>query len=296
MGRTLIAIGVLLFLFVGYQLWGTGIQHSRAQDRLRSEFAQTALTAPPTLPVPGGVGLGAPRVAPALGDAVALLEIPKVDMQQYVVEGVGVEDLKAGPGHYPDTPLPGEKGNAAIAGHRTTYGAPFYDLNELEPGDPIYVTTSQGRFRYDVKELLVVHPVEGAWVLDPTTDDRLTLTTCEPRFSAAKRLIVVADLVGTPVESVAAPAPAPDPATTAPEPAPARSLDAAGLSGEGASRTPTVMWGGGAGLVWLAAWLVAHRRTRRGVRSLTYLCASPVFFFALYHFYENVALLLPANA
>src|SRR5207253_1324674 len=75
-----------------------------------------------------------------------------------VVEGVGTEDLKKGPGHYPQTPMPGQKGNAAIAGHRTTYGHPFYDLDSLKPGDDVLVSTKQGKFRYQVDHSTVVDP------------------------------------------------------------------------------------------------------------------------------------------
>jgi sortase A len=300
-GKTLISVGVLLFLFVGYQLWGTGLAEARGQRDLKAQFQQRLLTAPPTLPVPGGAPVTEIVAAPPdLGSAVALLEIPKIGVEKAVIEGVEVEDLKHGPGHYPHTPLPGEKGNSAIAGHRTTYGAPFYDLNELAEGDPIYVTTSHGRFRYDVKEKLVVHPIDGAWVLDPTEDDRLTLTTCEPRFSAEKRLIVVAGLVGTPVQVVqSSPAPeggAPEATGTTEAPVattPPRTagLDAAGLSGGSAARGPAVLWGAVAGAIWLGAWLLA----RHGRKWLVYALATPVFLGALYVFYENVARLLPAN-
>lgn len=113
-------------------------------------------------------------------------------------------DLKKGPGHYPGTALPGGSGNAAIAGHRTTYGAPFFRVDELEAGDPIFITIRGGRYRYDVSELKIVAP-EDAWVLEPTEDNRLTLTTCHPRYSAAQRLIVVAQLVSAPASTAPVP-------------------------------------------------------------------------------------------
>ena len=72
---------------------------------------------------------------------MARLEIPRIGVDEIVVAGVGVDDLHKGPGHYPDTPLPGERGNVAIAGHRTTYGAPFHDIDELQPGDEVVATT-----------------------------------------------------------------------------------------------------------------------------------------------------------
>ncbi|MCA1691756.1 MAG: class E sortase, partial [Actinobacteria bacterium] len=189
---------------------------------------------------------------------------------------------KKGPGHYPDTAMPGHRGNAAIAGHRTTYGAPFYDVDELEPGDPIFVTTTSGRFRYEVRELLVVEPDAG-WVLDPTEDDRLTLTTCHPHFSAAQRLIVVAGLVSAPVQAVAE-QPAPTAGSQPPVQSPIRALDAAGLSGESAARTPAVAWGAAAGAVWLASWFIG----RRGHKWVAYTLGLPFFIGALYFCYENV--------
>ena len=93
----------------------------------------------------------APPIEPivyANGDAVARIEIPSIGLDSKVVQGVTPEDLKKGPGHYPDTPMPGELGNAAIAGHRTTYGEPFSDLDGVEPGAEIIVTTVNGRFVY----------------------------------------------------------------------------------------------------------------------------------------------------
>src|SRR5262245_26252901 len=169
-GRILIALGVLLLGFVAYQLWGTAIQHDRAQADLEKEFsAQLGTTVPgpttattvtvgppstetatpttvPTTPPP----TAPPRPVFTEGDPVARLEIPRIGVNEIVVAGVGVDDLKKGPGHYPQTPLPGEPGNAAIAGHRTTYGAPFLDIDNLQPGDQIMATTYAGRFVYQV--------------------------------------------------------------------------------------------------------------------------------------------------
>ena len=122
---------------------------------------------------------------------MARIRIPDIGVDKIVVEGVQVSDLKRGPGHYPDTPLPGQPGNAAIAGHRTTYGAPFNRLDELEPGDEILVTTAQGAFRYEVQRQLIVSP-DQVEVLDDFGDDRLTLTACHPKYSARQRIVVVA--------------------------------------------------------------------------------------------------------
>jgi sortase A len=195
-GKTLISLGVLILLFVVFQLWGTGLTHDRAQKSLRSEFARQLAAPAAAEPAP----TGAPATVPAPlveGGPAGAIQIPKIGLDGIVVEGVGVEDLKKGVGHYPDTKMPGESGNAALAGHRTTYGHPFNRLDELEPSDEITVTTTAGTFRYLVTEKKVVTP-ETVEVLDPTTDNRLTLTTCHPKYSAEQRLIVVAQLSAPP--------------------------------------------------------------------------------------------------
>ena len=129
------------------------------------------------------------------GDVMARLELPSIGVDTYVVSGVQPSDLKQGPGHYPETPQPGQLGNSAIAGHRTTYGQPFYRLDELEAGEEIVVTTVQGRFVYRVTGREVVGPGRSDVVatVDPTVA-RLTLTTCDPKYTATNRLIVYADL------------------------------------------------------------------------------------------------------
>ena len=202
-----------------------------------------------------------------------------------------MEDLKDGPGHYPGTRMPGELGNSAIAGHRTTYGAPFNRLDELAPGDPIEVTTLSGVFRYEVTEQLIVDP-DSVEVLDDTDDGRLTLTTCHPKYSAAERLIIVAKLT-TPV---ATPEPDPTAAATAPPPRERVSLAAeesrAGLSGGRAARGPTVAWAIVAASVWAATWLLSRMWRRRWP---AYLLGTPIFLAVLFMFFENVARLLPAN-
>ncbi len=146
LGAILTGAGVLILLFVAYQLWGTGLYTSRQQGSLRSEFndklkaagagpSTTSTTVnPANLPPP-----------PPSGESVATIRIPKIGVDKTVVQGVGLADLRKAPGHYPETPLPGEQGNAAIAGHRTTYGAPFNRLDELADGDEILVTHAEGK-------------------------------------------------------------------------------------------------------------------------------------------------------
>ena len=156
-GRVVLVAGVLILLFIPYLLWGTGLITAHSQALLRTEFAvdQSRSGAPVSthLSAPhGAVRLTAhtaPTIAdPAVGSPVGAILIPKIGLSMIVVEGTGVPQLQAGPGHYPSTPLPGEAGNAAIAGHRTTYLHPFYNLDELVPGDPITIETVQGIFLY----------------------------------------------------------------------------------------------------------------------------------------------------
>ncbi|CAN5730289.1 hypothetical protein BH24ACT5_BH24ACT5_19390 [soil metagenome] len=256
-GKTLIVTGLLLFGFVAYQLWGTGIEYARAQDRVGSElddvFAAADVPAPaatqPTpqapTPTPTSVPTPAPTatvspttatrdatappgstatststtVAPTTsttvaapttlpsfdlgyverGKGVGYLQIPSIGFEDddlTFVEGVGREDLHNGPGHYPSTPFPGELGNAAIAGHRTTWGAPFDHLPDIAVGDDIIVVTPYGgTFVYVMTSFEIVEP-EDVQVIETvdTTTATLTLTTCHPRLTARQRYIVYAEL------------------------------------------------------------------------------------------------------
>ncbi len=131
-----------------------------------------------------------------------MIKIPKIGVDRVVVEGVEVEHLKKGPGHYPETALPGQLGNMVISGHRTTYGAPFYRLDELQVGDEIVVVDAVGSYQYKVTETKIVRPTDLG-VIAPSSDARLTLTTCHPRFSARQRLIVVAAPQGAPRQAAA---------------------------------------------------------------------------------------------
>src|SRR5260370_35994898 len=196
-GRAFIAAGTLILLFLAYQLWGTGFITSHPQSALKQKFfagVRQAQAMP--RPVLGTTLTTTPAEAakPNLGSGIALLEVPKISLSMVVVEGVGVDDLKVGPGHYPGTPLPGEPGNVVLSGHRTTYLHPFYNLNELTVGDPITLTKPDGtKDIYLVSETKVVAPT-AVEVISNTSDDRLTLTTCNPRYSAAQRVVVVPEL------------------------------------------------------------------------------------------------------
>ena len=133
------------------------------------------------------------------GEGIGRIQIPRIDLDVVVVEGTTASALRAGAGHYPATPLPCEPGNVAIAGHRTTYGKPFHNLDKLRPGDTIVLETPIGSCTYRlVKPPFVVSPTDTG-VVSNTPTPTLTLTTCHPKGSAAQRLIVQAELVGNAV-------------------------------------------------------------------------------------------------
>ena len=168
------------------------------------EQAALAATVPPPAPppAPGDPTLSSEELATRAraaesnlgrGDAVGRISLPTLDRSQAIVEGIDVETLRRGPGHYPRTSLPGAGSTAGVAGHRTTYGAPFRTVDRLRRGDPIDVAMPYANLRYRVEDVRVVSP--GAlWVVAPRGYDRLVLTACHPLYSAAQRIVVFARL------------------------------------------------------------------------------------------------------
>ncbi|HWH34162.1 MAG TPA: sortase [Acidimicrobiales bacterium] len=185
--RTLSGVAVAMLLgavgVLGYPFY-TNLYQGREQGRLDSQLAS-------------------PEIEQAYrnrsvgeGESLTRLMIPSLDVDVIVVEGTTSSALRAGAGHYPESPLPCELGNVAIAGHRTTYGRPFHNLDLLNPGDDIILETPVGTCTYKVnKDPFVVAPTDFS-VLDRTSNGTLTLTTCHPKNSAKQRLIVQADLQG----------------------------------------------------------------------------------------------------
>ena len=127
------------------------------------------------------------------GDPVGRLRAAAIGLDSIVVNGTDGADLRKGPGHYPGTALPGARGTVAIAGHRTTYGAPFRHIDDLDPGDPIELDLPYGRFTYRVERTRIVPPT-ATWVTRRVAYDRLVLTACHPLYSAAERIVVFARL------------------------------------------------------------------------------------------------------
>jgi sortase A len=191
-------IGAIILLFLAWQLWGTSISQHHAQDQLKSQFQ--ALEAQHAGQSHGSKSKSlipaATRVAsPVNGSVVAEIQIPAIGVDQYVVEGTADSDLSKGPGHYIGTAMPGQAGNVAIAGHRTTNGAPFNGLGHLVPGDRIILTTVYGQsFTYVVSGAPQAVSPSDVGVLNYFGDNRVTLTTCNPEFSSTQRLVVVGKL------------------------------------------------------------------------------------------------------
>ena len=301
-GRMMIRAGVLVLLFVVYQLWGTAIHTARAQDRLQDEFEErlaaastTTSTADtvttPAVPTPAPVDVA----PPAPGEALGRIRIPTIGVDFYVLEGVDLRYLESGPGHFPNTPLPGQPGNAALAGHRTTYAAPFHRLDELDPGDQITVDTVQGTFTYEVmpQESEVGEPPEGHFVvrpdqveiLDDAGDNRLTLMACHPKYSAAQRNVVSARMVSNPAP------PTPPPAEGLAEVEGNTFLGEDLAGGDRGAWPGAVLWTIAFVTVWVGAWLAGRRWPRR--RWVAYAVAFPAWLVFLNAAFEHVNPLLP---
>ncbi len=296
-GKLLLLTGVVLLLFIPYLLWGTDIVAAQSQATLRSELARTLASRPvdhPSSTSPPATFGGSPALAPPLADppvgtAVGTIHIPAIGLSMAIVEGTGSAELRMGPGHYTGTPLPGEAGNSAIAGHRTTYLRPFYSLNALRPGDRIIVATAQGTFTYRMTSSLVVSPDDVA-VVAPSSFPELTLTTCNPRWSATQRLVVHARLAASTLSSGAT-----DPSATVERLTPAaRRRDAAALSGHGGHWPPALAWG--AGVLLLAVALdVVRRRLAGGPRVAVLVVGALAWLGVLFFFFGAVGPLLPAS-
>jgi sortase A len=225
-GQTLVTLGLVVLLFVVYEVWVTDLLTAQRQGELSDELQGG--WDDPTVGDPGGTP--AP-IDVALGEPFAVLHIPRLgeDWSRVVVEGTGGEQLAQGPGHYVGTAMPGEQGNVALAGHRVGRGSPFLDLDRMRPGDPIVVETADWWFVYRVlgdvatgdldadpsgiPGMQIVRPSEVD-VIAPTPDGAadaaatgsyLTLTTCHPKYSARQRLIVHAVLEGGPVSRAQSP-------------------------------------------------------------------------------------------
>lgn len=201
--EVLLTLGVVVLLFVLWQLWWTNLEAARVQDTALTQLTQDwQQEAAPTHPIEGEVW--------------GVLYIPRfgADYAKPVAEGVGLEVLDSiGVGRYPDTQMPGELGNVALAGHRQTHGQVFWDMDKFIPGDKAYLQTAQGIFTYTYRSTKIVYPSQGE-VVFPVPGDAgaeptlkmLTLTTCHPPFTTDMRMVV--HLEQTKYTAASKPAPA----------------------------------------------------------------------------------------
>jgi sortase (surface protein transpeptidase) len=209
-GEVLVTCGLVVLLFVVYELVVTDVIADRRQGELSQQLHEDWDRAPGVVPVHQS----------KVGDAFGVLHIPRLglDFERVVLEGTEERQLSQGPGHYTDTAMPGEQGNVSFAGHRVGKGSPFLELDLLVPGDPIVVETADSWFVYrmlgdvatgDVdadpsgipgreivrpEALEVISPTPGGPANGAPTGAYLTLTTCHPRYSAEQRLIIHARL------------------------------------------------------------------------------------------------------
>ena len=207
-GNVVIVAGVLLLADgVATLLWKEPVSSLYArvqQDRLQDRLAALERSGPPAserrvlarLPDERRRLRFAARAAKRrleAGDPVGRLRAGAIGLDEVVVHGTGGAELRTGPGHYAETQLPGAGGTVAIAGHRTTYGAPFRDVDDLEAGARIELAMPYGRFTYKVERTRILAPT-ATWVIRRVAYDRLVLTACHPLYSAAERIVVFARL------------------------------------------------------------------------------------------------------
>lgn len=205
LGELFITAGVLVLMFLGWQVWLGNLIDGNAQKDESVALSQTwNKGSPPSVATSGRPDPGPPIVGTAPGNAVQFgnIIIPRfgADYIRPISEGIGVEDvLNFGVGHYPGTAMPGAVGNSAFAAHRTGHGSPFFDIEKLQVGEHIFIETQDGWYQYSMRSLEYVQPT-GVGVLLPVpqlpgvepTDRILTLTSCNPVFTASERIILYA--------------------------------------------------------------------------------------------------------
>ncbi|TFB87759.1 class E sortase [Cryobacterium algoricola] len=216
-GEVLITGGVLVFLFIAWQLWWNDLvvagEQSSAANQISQQWiddAQAASSTPTPTPTntptaapaqPSGFGTPVVAVAPAEAQPFAVLYVPRYGAaySRTIAEGVGLNVLNSprlGIGHYPGTQMPGEVGNFVVAAHRSANGGGMHLINELQLGDPIFVQTADGYYTYRFRDLEYVQPTDvGVLAAVPhapgatATDRIITLTSCNPLYSTAERII-----------------------------------------------------------------------------------------------------------
>jgi sortase A len=219
LGELILTIGLVALLFVAYQFWGRPAEIARDQHHLDAqlgaswqqdhtttipEIHEGSQTEQPAVqPIPGSTTYTGPEAGAgevAEGQPFARLSVPKLGLRWTVVQGVSPASLRLAPGHYPNTGMPGEVGNFAVAGHRSA--GIFFDLDEVVGGDAVEVETRGHLYVYRVFRTQIVNP-HDVTVIAPNPERPhenaekavLTLTTCHPKWSNYQRLVVQAELV-----------------------------------------------------------------------------------------------------
>jgi sortase A len=201
LGELLITLGVVVLLFVAWQLWWTDLAAGQTQRELTHTLEQQ--WSQPRAPHPSGSSAPVDLKQIPMGDAFALIRIPRFghDYVRPILQGVELDILDKGVGHYPDSAKPGEVGNFAVAGHRVTYAKPFNQIAELRKGDAIVVETRDTWYVYRVQSHVIVTP-DRVDVVAPVpehpgqkpTERMMTMTACHPKFSARERYVVFSRL------------------------------------------------------------------------------------------------------
>ncbi|MFG1873671.1 sortase [Sphaerisporangium sp. NPDC049003] len=279
-GVAMTGLTVMGALLVAFSLYGSLFGHltyERNQrvmiDQLNEKFKVAAAIA--AAPVAGDKNLAA---IPARDEPIALLEIPGIGVREAVVQGTGTAELRSGVGHYRPSPMPGQVGNAVLAGHRNLYGAPLARITELKPGDKVAVTTQEGRFTYTVETTMRARTGEQDFLSQATTVNRLTLLTTSDGDRPGGRLAVVARLDG----QAASLKTHDDGGVT---------VDELGLGRDPSAWWPTLGWGAVFFGV-LSGTLVLYRRWRR---TSTYLITTPALMATALIWFEALARLIPST-
>jgi sortase A len=196
-GWAFIGMGGFVLYFLVYQLVGTNAITDHSQSQLRDQLEKGWSG-------PGGIAAKAGGRVPVIpeGTGFAIIQIPKIAVNRVIVQGVNRQDLAKGPGHIPSTVMPGQLGTFAVSGHRTTHGAPFYNLDKLKNGDQIIIITKTSIFTYVVTGHKIVLPSDTSVLNNVRGPDgklkaTITLTTCNPKFKATQRLIIFGALADT---------------------------------------------------------------------------------------------------
>lgn len=298
-GRSFITIGLLILAFVAYQLWGTGIKQAQSQKKLAAEFSRVTSTTVPRQPAQYD------RAVLNEGDVIGRINMPTLGVDSWIVVGSKLKYLEKGPGVFPNSAMPGHLGNFAVAGHRTSYGAPFGDIDRLAKGDEFTVTSQEGSFTYTVTGSEIVDPTEVSVLktADPTRAVA-TLITCHPKWTSSQRLVVHAELTSqqTPITTPAVVVVSRPDTTTVEDVTPGWFHDTSRV-------WPTIAWSAALIAIWsVGSWQVRRHRRQRGTptsraaamwdtagTAAAVLALTALFSVSLYVMFESLSGLLPAN-